>query len=357
MSTSAIPPWFELKLAGTALSEAMLPHLNRVEMSEAVSTLDTITIEFSVPMTAARYDLIKTLKAVPGQDYSFKCGSAGKESKEYTGIIMTVAHSLSRDSMLKITLTGVDELVKLKNARLPQAEGWETLKAALDKMATDANIKGGVELVDFQATEKPIFQEGKEDLKFIADFARVNGFALRVVDTKLKFIPLAVDHAGSAQTVAWDSDLVSMGITTDISDVYGKAQAVTYDSKTAEDVTVDADKSTLKTISKGKTGAEYASVPFGDRLILLPNKVDQESSQLTQETEGKLQESNMKFLKGSMTLYGRPDVYAGSTIEVTDGYWPFKGVFFAEQVKHTIAPGAGFKTTVTIASDSLPPEP
>ncbi|MFT5587724.1 MAG: phage protein D, partial [Cognaticolwellia sp.] len=191
MPTSAVPPWFELKLADEALTAVVLPHLNRVEMSEAVSTLDSITIEFSVPMTAARYTLIDLMKAVPGKNYSFKCGSAGKESKEYTGVIMTVSYSLSRDAMLKITLTGVDELVKLRNARLPQAEGWETLEAALDKMAKDAGFKGGVELVDFQATEKPIFQEGQEDLKFISDFAKANGFSVRVADTKLKFIPVA----------------------------------------------------------------------------------------------------------------------------------------------------------------------
>lgn len=356
MPTSAVPPWFELKLAGAKLSDTMLPHLNRVEMSEAVSTLDSITIEFSVPMTAARYDLIKQLKAIPGENYIFKCGSAGKTSKEYTGIIMTVSYSLSRDSMLKVTMTGVDELVKLKKARVPQAEGWETLKAALDKMATDANLDG-VELVDFKATEKPIFQEGKEDLQFLAAFAKDNGFALRVVEKKLKFVPLAEDHAGSAQKVAWEDDVVSMNLTADISEVYTKAQAVTYDSKKVEDVSVEADKSKLKNISGGKTGAEYASTAFGERIILLPNQVDQESTKLTQETEGKLQDSNMKFVKGSVTLYGRPDVYAGSTIEVTDGHWPFKGKFFVEQVKHTIAPGAGFKTTVQLVSDSLPAEP
>lgn len=356
MPTSAVPPWFELKLDGAALGATVLPHLNRVEMSEAVSTLDSITIEFSVPMTAARYAIIKEMKAIPGKKYSFKCGSAGKESKEYTGIIMTVSHSLSRDSMLKITLTGVDELVKLKKARVPQAEGWETLKAALDKMATDASLDG-VELVDYSATEKPIFQEGKEDLQFLAAFAKDNGFAVRVVDNKLKFVPLAEDHAGSTQKVAWESDVVSMNVTTDISEVYTKAQAVTYDSKTVEDVSVESDKAKLKNISGGKTGAEYASAAFGERMILLPNQVDQESTKLTQETEGKLQDSNMKFLKGAVTLYGRPDIFAGSSLEVTDGYWPFKGTFFVEQVKHTIAPGAGFKTTVNIVSDSLPPEP
>ena len=357
MSTSAIPPWFELKLGGSPLSATELPHLNRVEMSEAVSTLDSITIEFSIPMTSARYDIISKLKAISGENYSFKCGSAGKESKEYTGVIMTVSHSLSRDSMLKITLTGVDELVKLKGARLPQAEGWETLEAALNKMATDAGFSGGAEIVNYQATEKPIFQEGVEDLKFIADFARVNGYTVRVADTKLKFVPVGTDHADGPQSVAWSDDLVSASITTDISEVYGKAQAVTYDSKTMEDVSVETDKATLKKISGGKTGAEYASKAFPNRLILLANKVDAETSQMDQETQGKLQDSNMKFLKGSLTLYGRPDLYPGSTIEVKDGYWPFKGVFYVEQVKHTIAPGAGFKTTVNIVSDSLPPEP
>lgn len=356
MPTSATPPWFELKLGGSALTADELPHLNRVEMTEAVSQLDSITIEFSIPMTSARYDIISTLKAISGGDYSFKCGSNGKESKEYTGVIMTVSHSLSRDSMLKITLTGVDELVKLKSARLPQAEGWESLETALDKMATDAGFKG-IELIDFQATELPIFQEGTEDLKFIADFARVNGFAVRVSDTKLKFFKVGTDHADGPQTIAWNEDVVSMNITTDISEVYGKAQAVTYDTKKVEDVSVETDKASLKTISGGKTGAEYASAAFPNRLILLANKVDAVSSSLTQEAEGKLQESNMKFLKGTIAVYGRPDLYPGSNIEITDGYWPFKGVFYVEQVKHTIAPGAGFKTTITIASDSLPPEP
>lgn len=356
MTSSAVPPWFKLKLDGKPLSAAILPHLLSLTMDESASLLDAVTIVFSVPMTQARYDLIKALKAVPGVTYSFKCGSGGKTSKEYTGYITKVDYKLTRMSMLVITLTGVDALIRLDNARIPGAEPWPSIKAAMDKMAKDAKLDG-CELVDFKPTEEPVTQAEETDLAFLAAFAKKNGFTIAVVDKKLIARGIGKASANATQKVAFEDDIVSMNVNTDIGKVFTKAQAVTYDSKTTKDVSVESGKSKLENISGGKTGADYAKKAFGERMILLPNQVNQESSRLKQETEGKLQESNMHFLNGSIELYGRPDILTGSKIEITDGYWPFKGTFLADKVVHSIMPGASFKTTVTIKSDSLPPGP
>ncbi|MED5373158.1 MAG: hypothetical protein VX899_19220 [Myxococcota bacterium] len=358
MPASALPPAFTLKIADAELDKELMEHMIRIEMSESVSALDAITIEFSVPMTADRYTLIKASEKWIGAEYCFECVSGGVKSKQYKGMLMGMTHDFGRDATWKITLTGVDQLAKLRRGRVPNEANWQSLKDAISTMASEVGLSAG-DILEYQPTDKELQQNEKEDLAFLSEFAKKVGFAVRELDGKLHFMPTVADHAAkSSASVSWKKDVVSMNLTADISGVYSKVMTVAYDSKAVEDIKAEADKGALKAYSGGKTGAEFVSSAWKtDRMMFLPAQVDRSSSELKQEAEGKLKESNMSFIKGKVTLYGRPDIHAGSKVTVKDGHWPLSGDFFVNQVNHSIAPGAGFKTTLDIVSDSLPTGP
>ncbi|MFH1466863.1 MAG: contractile injection system protein, VgrG/Pvc8 family [Pseudomonadota bacterium] len=340
--------FFSLKLGGTKLDAALLAHVVSISFVEGLDKLDSLSVQLAIP-PVKRAKVLALCKV--GQPFEVQLGYGDSAAMQGYGDIVEVRHGIGADAPWTVTLRGVDGLHRLGSAQKPRIFSELSHADIVKKVAGDAGFSADVQGVS--TTPEAVFTQAESAAKFLRRLARENNYFVRVVEKKLSF-GRRNQPAGGKVTLEWGKDLEQIDLTANLQGLYTTVRVVGHDEKSDKPIEAKATDSDLKKISGGEVGAALYKSAFGEQIHQIPDAPYQSTSAATAKAKAELQEKAEKFLGGTITCRGTPTAHSGGTVTCKGLPWPFTGPFLITETTHTLEPTSGYRTTITIASDSLP---
>lgn len=341
----AANPVFKLSLNGREVGGRSLRHLLSVELTESMDSMDALSVQMMVPSDA---DEVLSLARVGVpfvatlQDGEFK--------RTIDGDIVEVSHARSASAPWTVSLRGLDGMHRLKcTGSLQRCDG--THSEVVREIAKRNQLKPEVE--DVNATFDEMMQLGS-DAETLHSLARKHNYIVRVQDGCLRFMRGSDPADTEPIVMVWGENLDDVQISWHIDGLQTEMEGRGYDHERNQELSALADARDLRRISQGPLGVELAQKALGRR----PGSPGRSSSgQLTgvrQQAISDFQREAEQFLTGTVNGIGCPQAQSGRLLELR-GAGPLSGRYLIRETRHSFGSGVGYRSSLSIVSDSLPP--
>lgn len=341
-------PKFNLTLNGTLLTAETMRYVNSIELEESSSQIDALSARILLPDDeTARTEL--TRLCVLGAPFIAALGYDTFTVRQVYGDIVEIQYDYSNDGVRSILLRGLDNIYRLKQKRLSRY--WNaTLTQIVTTIAGEhtltANAAGVTPMTPVQE-----WQNNESNAAFLKRLMRKYNCSMDAKDGKLNVTPQ--NRPPTPITVA-PTSLIHFEVRQCLHDLPGTVVARGWDYKTNQAVFGTSISSRLQKVSGGTLGPDVAQQYFGTTFLEIDN------AELTTATDCETyalsvhQEMANQFVLGRAVVVGRPEILSGGKITI-NGVGPQSGAYLVDSTCHSLESHTGYRTRMTLISDSLTP--
>jgi len=233
--------------------------------------------------------------------------------------------------------------------RQQNTKAWEEI--AIKQIAQDIAKAHDFELKWF-SSYNPVMerweQKGQSDLSVLIDICEYAGLMIKITDKYIiifqgeefdKEKPEVTIYRSEGNVQSWEFNMNS-------SDIYAAAEVKYYDTKKKEliEYIFYSDD-----VQGDKKDAEKGDIPDPEvGQILKINRRVKDIAEAEAVAKAALRSKNMRQVRGTLTMMGRPDLYSGMTINVYGfGRWD-KVIWNIEEISHDYSKTSGYNSTLTL---------
>lgn len=339
-------PRFELFLDGQPLNQLSLQHVLSIQIHESMEEMDALVLRIALPESES--DLQSVLRLA--QSFEAVLGYGDSEVRHIQGDIIELTYSYTTQDVRIATLRGLDKMNRLKQSK--ETKHWNISHHDIaSELASKHGLTPRVEGVNVTATHE--FQDNISDAAFLLELGRQHHYYVRVKDDALHF-GRKTGHQGSS-VLKWGERLIDLNLTQTLSEMYTEVTVTGWDYLAKRVVSGTSTASDLARYSGGKLGVELVQGYFGNVPLELSNQPYSSDSACKARAVAIHQESADRFVSGEAVLLGTPEIMSGSIVDF-QGVGPRSGTYLVRATSHSLEPSLGYRTTLTLCSDSLTPE-
>jgi len=196
-----------------------------------------------------------------------------------------------------------------------------------------------------------VMQNNLTDWEFLTDRARRNGYRLYVKEKdKLCFKKVKADEASAEIQIEWGKDLRSFRPRVSAGEQVNEVIVQGWDSKNKEKIVGEArSPNGVPRIGEGRNGGQVAQQAFHEaaKMVIVDRPVHstEEAENLARSV---MDEIGGGFVEADGLCFGKPQLKAGTAIQVKNVGTRFSGKYLLTSVTHTFTPAEGYATLFSV---------
>ncbi len=373
MTTAATPiargrefyvPFFEVRLAGAALSQNVIRDILSVTYKDDIEKLDSFEItinNWDADKLALKYSDTRLFD--PGKKLELFMGyrNEGEPVRMIQGEITSLRPTFPASGTPTLAISGLNLLHRL---RVKQES-----KAYLDKtdndIAREIADRLGIEIEtdpNAPAANRPyqyIIQDNRYDILFLMERARRIGFDLFVEEkgseSKLHFKP-TLNIKRVAYELEYGKSLIQFQPNLTTAHQVFEVKVTGWNATKKEKIEATADRSMLRNKGVGANGGqEVIEQAFKQRKEVVANKIFEDKDEADKYALETLENIAKDMIRGSGSTVGLPDLRAGTVLQLKGLGKRFSGRHLTTSTSHTIG-DSGYTATFECRREELDPQ-
>jgi phage protein D len=262
-----------------------------------------------------------------------------------------VAYNGGAGSGLRLLVRGLSDLTKVKASQLAVVHEGDDA-AVIKKIASAAGLGADIQGVD--GTGEFFLQPNLTNAEVVNAIAKRNNYVVRVDDGKLVFSRMNKLGGAPKLKVKW-SEVMEYGVEQSLDGVVTDVMVTGKDLKANKWLKGTAAAADVTGISGGSTATKLAKKAFGKIERSIDHTDDADQSQLVAMAKGELQRRAERFVRGEFTTTFLAEARTGAQLSFENPVCDaMKGPFIVKEVTHLFDADEGYRTRLSVISDSLP---
>ncbi|APR88480.1 VgrG protein [Minicystis rosea] len=196
-----------------------------------------------------------------------------------------------------------------------------------------------------------VMQYNQTDLEFLRQRADLIAYEVMVQQKTLRFRPRS-RPGPPAFSLSMSTDILGLHLRLTARDLVDKTEARGWDQKEKKAIVGRASAAQDDAMGGGTVGAESARAAFSSATAVMVNVPVSTQAEADQIARAALAEQDRGFLTGEGICYGRADLVAGITVDITN-FGRFGGPYEVVSTEHTYAPKQGYRTRFTVRRNAV----
>jgi phage protein D len=345
--TQSLAPEFRVRINGSELPPATAAMVQSVTVDQDVTvpamfTVDLVDQDLTHPdATWADADLF-----APGGEAEILLGYTGKLLSVMKGEITGLEPEFRSGEIPRLVVRGHD-----RRHRLQRGRGTRSFTQVKDSdVASQIAQAAGLtpQATDTGAVLDYLLQHNQTDLEFLEERARRLGYEVAIDGKTLYFRPHGNDGS-AALTLARDLDLLEFQPRLTTLGQVGKVTVQGWSVKDKEAITGQAAAGDLGTTMGGSdSGPQAADQAFGAAAAAVVGRPVFSQDEADAMALGQLERTALSYVTGEGMVIGRPDLVAGTVIEITGFGRRFSGLYYVISARHSYTPARGYRTAFAV---------
>jgi len=233
--------------------------------------------------------------------------------------------------------------------RQQNTKGWENI--SIKDIADEIVAKHGFELKwfsEYNPTMDRWEQRSQSDLSLLIDVCNYAGLMIKITDKWIIIFRGEEYDAKVPDQIIFRSDdtVQSWEFNANSSDVYAACEVKYYDPKKKEMVEYIFYSDDVKGDKKDKKKGDIPDPEVGQ--ILKVNQIVKDIGEAEEVAKATLRKKNMRQVRGTLTMMGRPDLYSGMTL-IVSGFGRWDNVIWnLEEITHDYSKTGGYNSTLSL---------
>ena len=349
MPGSSVPD-FNLRINGANAPNDLKRDITSVTVQEDLDALSVLTLEL-FNWKSAGSDMAQTwgdssLLAV-GNEIEISLGFVDNLHKVMLAEITSLEAVFSTDDDQEDLLTVRCYDYRNRLARGRKTRNFSQMKdsAIVSQVAQGAGLRAQVK--DTKVTLPYVVQSNQTDWEFLQSRASRIGYEVYVKDKVLYFQP--PQNTGNAATQIAVDEVGEFRPRLSARTQMGEVTVRGWDVKQKQVIVGKAAVGQEAGLMGGKaSGARTANRAFGKASAICVNQPVQSKAEADQMALGSFNTMALAYIEGTVAGGGRPQLHAGTVIEMTGAGKTFSGIYYVTSVTHTLTPEVGYQTEFTV---------
>lgn len=259
------------------------------------------------------------------------------------GIVTSVEPLFSAEGSIDLVVRGYDHSIQLyREARSCVYKNMRDSDIA-QKIATEAFLNAEIETT--QTTYEHIFQRNRTDLAFLQERAWRIGYEVFVRDGTLYFQRPKGGQAVSA-TLKWGENTLTVRPRVTVSEKVEEVQVRGWDPNTQKTIVGRSNNGDL--LPSVAAGTKPSRHQTGNYSLVVTDMAPIDQNEANLLAEARMNERSGAFLEVEATVFRRPDIEAGKTIELDGIGERFSGQYLVTTATHSYSASGGLFTRLTV---------
>lgn len=279
-----------------------------------------------------------------GRDFTVEIGAQDSAQQIFNGRIMGIEAQYPAGRAPEIVILAEDRFQDLRMTRRTRTFIEKSISGIVREIADAHGLEPEIELVDSHPVQAMTAQFNRSDLAFLRDLAREIDAETWVDGETLHLAARTARSAGTVQ-VAYGRNLHNFTVLADLAHQRSSVSVSGWDVAYKEPINASAGEESISAELNGlRSGAEVLQQALGARheQISHTGPADQEAAETTARYE--FRQRARRFVSGSGTADGQPQMRAGSHVELAGLGSYFDGIYYARLVRHVYDLVGGYRT-------------
>jgi uncharacterized protein len=233
--------------------------------------------------------------------------------------------------------------------RQQNTKAWENI--AIKAIAEEIASKHKFELKwfsEYNPTMDRWEQKGQSDLSLLTDICEYAGLMIKITDKWIIIFRGEEYDAKKPEVIIFRSNdtVQTWEFNANSADIYAACEVKYYDPKKKDMVEYIFYSDDVQGAKKDKKQGDIPDPEVGQ--ILKVNKLVKDIGEAEAVAKDALRKKNMRQVRGTLTMMGRPDLYSGMTLKVYGfGRWD-SVVWNLEEITHDYSKTGGYNSTLSL---------
>ena len=364
MSADYFAPAFSVSINRAALQADVSKNIMNVSVTHEPDTMDSfrLTIANPYPDMPWTHDDRKAKLFQEGSEVRIEMGYVGDLREVFDGLITGVSPTFPNSGVPTLSVNGYTQMQRLQGTPRVRTFQQKTDKEIAQQIAGDLQLE--LEADETKTRHPYVIQYNQTDLAFLLERAGRINFKLQVQDGKLIF-RRTQGSQDKTYLLVWGRPRQQIDPTQNIMPL--KEFNPTLNTlRPANRVIVRGQHPTSRERFEGRggqgdeesdmggsqTGPQTTAQALGAEreltIVNIPISSQDEADQIARSIYNEL---SMKFLTGSGSTIGLPDLRAGRFVELAGLGTRFSGRYYVTQTTHTLS-DSGYETRFTVERNS-----
>jgi phage protein D len=342
---AALVAGYEIAAGGSRIPPEMQVGVDRIEVDLDVETVGMFSLFFHAgERDQERFVVIDSDQFKPGTEIKIKMGYGSTLDTMLVGEITALCPEYTDNGAVVLRVSGYDRLYRLGFGR--KTRSFRNMKDSdiVSQIAQDWQLTPQADATD--VLHDYVLQSNQTDREFLTERANRLRYELRVEDRTLYF-QKAKEDGGSVTTLTYGEDLIEYFPVLSTVNQTSKVEVRGWSVKDKKAVLGEAGASdVVATMAGRQTGGKVSTDVAGETKRILSH----ENAPTKDEAEGlaraALNRVVTAFITGEGRCAGRPEIKAGSVVELKGLGERFNGLYYIASCTHSIGP-RGYHTFFT----------
>jgi len=349
MPGSTVPD-YDIRINGAAISNALRSDITSVTVQEDLDAFSMFTVAlFNWKSEDGNNRATwgdSSLFAI-GNEVELSLGFVDDVHKVMTGEITSLeaVFSTSDDEEDLLTVRGFDYRNRLARGRKTRTFSQMKDSAIVSQIAQGAGLRA--KATDTKVTLPFVVQSNQSDWEFLQSRANRIGYEVFVKDKVLYFQPPQIAHSAAVKLHVDEVSEFRPRLSSQTQ--VGTVMVRGWDVKQKKVIVGSAATGQETATMGGKSsGPRVANRAFGKSSTISVTQPVQSKAEADQIALGRFNEMAMTYVEGTVMCNGRPQLHAGTVIEMTGAGKLFSGAYYVTSVTHTLSADDGYRTEFAV---------
>jgi phage protein D len=333
-----------IRVNGTALTAAAQADLRSVTVQEDLQALSMFTLElYNWDDERLQVSWSDSRTFAVGNEVEISLGYVGDLHRVMVAEITSLEPMFTSDQPPLLLVRGYDHRHRLARGRKTRTFAQMKDSAIASQIAREAGLRAQVD--DTKVTLNYVIQGNQSDWEFLQRRASVIGYEIYVKDKVLYF--------RWPRSEAQPADKLSLG--EDITEFSPRLSSLTQATEAAvRGWDIKEKKPVVATqrpagASGGRTvGGAAARRAFGAASVAFLGQRARTRAEADLVAKGQFSTMELAYVEGDAVAPGRPQLQAGTVVDITGAGQTFSGPYYVTSVTHTMTAEHGYQTSFTV---------
>jgi phage protein D len=278
-----------------------------------------------------------------GNEVEIWLGYVGDLHKVMLAEITSLEPMFTTDQPPLLMVRGYDHRHRLARGRKTRTFAQMKDSAIASQIAREAGLRARVK--DTKVTRSYVIQSNQSDWEFLQRRASLIGYEMYVKEKVLYF--------RRPQSAAQPAGKLSLG--EDIAEFSPRLSSLAQASEVAVrgwDVkakqAVVATSRAVPDTGGPPSGSATARRAFGASSVTILGQPARNLPEASPIAQGRFNTTALAYVEGDVVAYGRPQLQAGTVVDIAGAGRTFSGPYYVTSVTHTVTPDHGYQTSFTV---------
>jgi len=283
----------------------------------------------------------------PGNKVEVQLGYRGELSTMIIGEITALAANFPSDAAPQIRIQGFDRLHHLRRGRHTRVFREIKDSQIAEQIAGDMGLTPDVE--DTEVVHDYVLQNNLSDVDFLLERAHRIRYELQVQDDRLIFRSTA-NHQGSSETLEYMIDIKSFSVRLSTLAQVSELTVRGWNPSSKEAILGTARSGDETTLMEGNSSAASLSqnAGFGEPSQVIVDVPVYSQAEAEQIAKARFNDISLELLRGEAEVVGRPNLRAGTTVELRGLGQRLSGLYYVSKAEHVYTPTVGYITRIDV---------